>query len=114
VTDEGRIAEFIELFSTEMRQERGPNFYKLPELYAAFDIPAEAIRVSMNEFQNFLERSLIDGVRHLDIDQSIRQVMAAAIKGALDYTFTDIANGSSGDGIPNFYDLIPMFGDVIG
>lgn len=60
----------------------------------------------------FLERSLIDGVRHLDVDQDIRQVMVLAIKGALDFTFTDIQRGD--EEVPDFFELLPMFGSVIG
>jgi hypothetical protein len=48
----------------------------------------------------------------MELDQNIRQVMAAAVKGALEFTFVDIANGSS-DGAPNFYDVLPMFGQVV-
>jgi hypothetical protein len=39
VTDPAVIESFINDFSTEMRADRGPNFYALPYLYAAYDIP---------------------------------------------------------------------------
>jgi hypothetical protein len=113
---EGDVAEFISLFTEEMIQQRGPNFYSLNNLFAAFDIAPEAIIYGMTEFERKIRESLINGVRAMDVDQEIRQYMAWAIRGALEKLFTDINNTRTGDGVPDFEspEMMSHIGNTVG
>jgi hypothetical protein len=65
------------------------------------------------DLQDFLNSELTEAVKRVEgVPRDVRDVMGQALKGALDYVIHDIH--PEGDGAPNFFDLLPVFGEVVG
>jgi hypothetical protein len=104
--DEQQIGTTIQAVQDELRAERGPDFYKIPEIMTAIGMSEEQQIVVIEELNNFLQREMVNGVRRIEgVPQDIKTLMVRAMKGALDFVLNDIRP----DGSTNVYfmDLLP-------
>lgn len=68
---------------------------------------------ALYDLKDFLTSQLMEAVKRVEgVPRDVREVMGKALEGALDYVIHDIH--PEGDGAPNFFDLLPVFSEVVG
>jgi hypothetical protein len=71
-------------------------------LIGKYNIGKEDAKFAMSEFERKVRQALINGIREMDVTQEIRQLMSAAIRGALEKLFVDLEVARTGDNIIDF------------
>lgn len=111
--------EVVRIVSDEFKKARGPDFYILPGILTNFGVNKDAAESAMKELQNMLENELTKAVKDFDelpggvsLPRNIEQNMIKAIKGGLDYVFTDIQQGDKAN--VDFFLQKDKFGKDIG
>jgi hypothetical protein len=67
----------------------------------------------LQDLQDFLQRSLVSAVKGMqEVPQDVKTVMTRALKGALDFVINDIH--PDGQEIPDFFAMLPAFGESVG
>ena len=89
--EEAVVDQAVDSMREELQQERGPDFYKLPSLFASVGLNQEQVVASLDALKQFLGEELEEAVRQTEgVPREIRQLMEKALWGALDYVINDI------------------------